>query len=109
MTTSSCQFPDTLHPLSADQLAQVVGVLAHLHATFWGRLPQKPGGSGQYGWLQAPSSDPANLLTPSVMKMSAKRLATSTTIPVQAGRYIWENFAHRDRHRGQRSAHGPAR
>ena len=94
MTSSNCQFPDTLHPLSADQMAQVVGVLAHLHATFWGRLPQKPGGSGRYGWLQAPSSDPANLLTPSVMKMSAKRLAKSTTIPVDAGRYIWENFAH---------------
>lgn len=94
MTTSTCLFPDTLHPLSTDQLAQVVGVLAHLHATFWGRLPQKPGGSGRYGWLQAPSSDPANLLTPSVMKMSAKRLAASKTISAQAGRYVWENFAY---------------
>ena len=56
-------------------MAQVVGVLAHLHGTFWGRLPVKPGGTGQFGWLQSPSSDPANLLTPSVMKMSAKRLA----------------------------------
>lgn len=94
MTTSPCQFPDTLHPLDAGQLAQVLGALAHLHATFWGRLPQKPGGSGPFGWLQAPSSDPANLLTPSVMKMAARRLVASTSIPVQSGRYIWENFGH---------------
>ena len=93
MAVSDCQFPDTLHPLSTDQMAQVVGVLAHLHGTFWGRLPVKPGGTGQFGWLQSPSSDPANLLTPSVMKMSAKRLAASTAIPVHTGRYIWENFA----------------
>ena len=93
MAVSECQFPDTLHPLRTDQLAQVLGVLAHLHAAFWGRLPEKPGGPGQFGWLRSPSSDPANLLTPSVMKMSARRLAASTTIPVDHGRYIWENFA----------------
>lgn len=93
MSTSPCQFPDTLHPLSTDQMAQVVDVLAELHATFWGRLPQKSGGSGQFGWLIAPSEDPANLLTPTVMRTSARRLARSTSIPVLAGRYIWENFA----------------
>ncbi|APE14343.1 phosphotransferase family protein [Mycolicibacterium pallens] len=93
MSTSPCQFPDTLHPLSTDQMAQVVDVLAELHATFWGRLPQKSGGSGQFGWLIAPSEDPANLLTPTVMRTSARRLAGSTSIPVLAGRYIWENFA----------------
>lgn len=92
MAVSDCRFPDTLHPLPTDQLAQVVGVLAHLHATFWGRLPEKPGGTGQFGWLLSPSSDPANLLTPSVMKMSAKRLSASTTIPIESGRYLWENF-----------------
>jgi len=92
MSTSPCQFPDTLHPLSADQMAQLVEVLAGLHATFWGRLPEKSGGGGQFGWLLAPSDDPANLMTPSVMRMSARRLAGSTSIPVDAGRYIWENF-----------------
>ncbi len=92
MAVSDCGFPDTLHPLPTDQLAQVVGVLAHLHATFWGRLPEKPGGTGQFGWLLSPSWDPANLLTPSVMKMSAKRLSASTAIPVESGRYLWENF-----------------
>ncbi|KAA0108118.1 phosphotransferase family protein [Mycolicibacterium sp. P1-5] len=92
MTTSPCEFPDTLNPLSTDQMAQVLEVLAGLHATFWGRLPEKSGGSGQFGWLVAPSDDPANLLTPMVMRTSARRLAGSTTIPVRAGRYIWENF-----------------
>ncbi|MCV7346297.1 phosphotransferase family protein [Mycolicibacterium rhodesiae] len=92
MSRTPCEFPDTLHPLSTDQMAQVVESLAGLHATFWGRLPQKSGGSGQFGWLIAPSDDPANLITPTVMRASARRLAGSTTIPVHAGRYIWENF-----------------
>jgi aminoglycoside phosphotransferase (APT) family kinase protein len=92
MSTTPCQFPDTLHPLAADQMAQLVEVLAGLHATFWGRLPQKPGGGGQFGWLMAPADDPANLMTPSVMRMSARRLARNTSIPVHSGRYIWENF-----------------
>jgi aminoglycoside phosphotransferase (APT) family kinase protein len=92
MSASPCEFPDTLHPLSGDQMAQVVEVLAGLHATFWGRLPQKHGGGGRFGWLLAPSDDPANLLTPSVMRMSARRLARATSIPVHSGRYIWENF-----------------
>ena len=42
--------------------------------------------------LVAPSADPANLLTPTVMRMSARRLARATPIPVHAGRFIWENF-----------------
>lgn len=92
MSTSPCQFPDTLHPLSTDQMAQLVEVLAGLHAMFWGRLPHKRSGSGQFAWLLAPSDDPANLMTPSVMRLSARRLSRSTSIPVQGGRYIWENF-----------------
>jgi hypothetical protein len=93
MTTSPCQFPDTLNPLSTDQMAQLVEVLARLHGTFWGRLPQKQGGGGQFGWLLAPSTDPSNLMAPLVMRMSARRLAGVTSIPVDAGRYIWENFS----------------
>ncbi|GAY17097.1 phosphotransferase family protein [Mycobacterium sp. shizuoka-1] len=92
MPTSSCQFPDTLHPLSADQMAQLVEVLAGLHATFWGRLPQKHGEGGQFGWLLAPSEDPANLMTPTVLRASARRLARSTSIPVAAGRDIWTDL-----------------
>jgi hypothetical protein len=93
MSASPCEFPDTLHPLSTDKMAQVVEVLAGLHGTFWGRLPQKPGGSGRFGWLVAPSADPANLVTPTVMSTSARRLDGSTAMPVRAGRYIWENFS----------------
>ncbi|MGY4708853.1 phosphotransferase family protein [Mycolicibacterium sp. CBM1] len=93
LSVEDCVFPDTLHPLTADQMAGVVEMLARLHATFWGRLPQKSGGSGPFGWLMAPSEDPANLLTPAVMRMSARRLARSTAIPVHAGQYLWANFA----------------
>ncbi|TDO11628.1 phosphotransferase family enzyme [Mycobacterium sp. BK086] len=93
MSTTPCQFPDTLHPLAGDQMAQLVEVLAGLHATFWGRLPQKSSGGGQFGWLMAPSEDPANLMTPSVLRMSARRLAGTMSVPERAGRYIQENFA----------------
>ena len=39
MTTSPCQFPDTLHPLDKDQMGQLIECFAHLHATFWGGCP----------------------------------------------------------------------
>ncbi len=94
MTTSPCQFPDTLHPLDKDQMGQLIECFAHLHAAFWGRLPatasQKHSGDGQFGWLMAPSADPANPITPSVMKMSARKLAGRTS--VGDGRFLWENF-----------------
>lgn len=92
MAASPCEFPDTLHPLDTDRMAQLVEVLAHLHGTFWDRLPEKPSGGGRFGWLLSPATDPANLLTPSVMRMSARRLGRATAIPVEAGRFIWENF-----------------
>ena len=38
----------------------------------------------------APSTDPANPITPSVMKMSARRLAHRA--PVGDGTFLWENF-----------------
>lgn len=92
MTTAPCQFPDTLNPLDADQMASLMEVLAGLHGSFWGRLPEKPGGGGAFGWLAAPSQDPANLLTPALMKMSARKLADRTDVPIEAGRYLWENY-----------------
>jgi hypothetical protein len=92
MTTTPCQFADTLHPLSVDQMASLMEVLAGLHGAFWGRLPGKSGGGGEFGWLMAPSTDPANLLTPSLMKMSARKLAGRTTIPIESGRFLWENY-----------------
>jgi Ser/Thr protein kinase RdoA (MazF antagonist) len=92
MTTSPCEFSDTLHPLSTDQMALLVEVLARLHGTFWGKLPEKSGGRGEFGWLSAPSDEPANLLTPALMKMSARKLADRTTVPVESGRFLWENY-----------------
>jgi phosphotransferase family enzyme len=92
MATSPCQFPDTLHPLSTDQMAQLVEVLAGLHGAFWGRLPEKSGGGGEFGWLTAPSEDPANLLTPGLMQRSARKLADRTTVAIESGRFLWENY-----------------
>jgi hypothetical protein len=88
MTTTPCEFPDTLHPLDKDQMALLVEFFAHLHGTFWGRLPAKPGGRRQFGWLRPPSAEPSNLLTPALLRLSARR----TSIPVEAGRFIWENY-----------------
>lgn len=92
MASSPCQFPDTLHPLSTDQMANLVEVLAGVHGAFWGRLPEKSGGGGEFGWLTTPSEDPANLLTPGLMRMSARKLADRTAAPIESGRFIWENY-----------------
>ncbi|WP_099025150.1 phosphotransferase [Mycolicibacterium palauense] len=92
MTGSECEFPDTLHPLDKDHMALLVEFLGRLHGTFWGRLPEKQGGAGRFGWLWAPSTDPANVLTGPLMRMSARKLAGRTRIPVETGRYIWENY-----------------
>lgn len=78
-----CLFPDTLHPLSADQASQVIGVLARLHATFWERIP---------GWIYSASGDHTSLLTGPLLKVSARRLADRTSIPVQTGRFIDDNY-----------------
>ncbi len=86
----SCVFPDTLHPLSTDQASLIVELLANLHATFWGRLPGN--GRGPLGWLYTPSGDVTSLLTGSLMKASMKRLAERTTVPVENGRFIAENY-----------------
>ena len=92
MTTSPCQFPDTLHPLSTDQMAQLVEVLARTARDVLGRLPEKSGGGGQFGWLMAPSDDPAQ--SPDAVGDADVGAPTGrpTSIPVDAGRYIWENF-----------------
>ncbi|SOX54419.1 DUF1679 domain-containing protein [Mycobacterium ahvazicum] len=86
----SCVFPDTLHPLSTDQAGLVVELLATLHATFWNRMRQN--GRGPLGWLYTPSGDVTSLLTGSLMTTSMKRLAERTTIPVENGRFIAENY-----------------
>jgi hypothetical protein len=92
MAAGPCQFADTLNPLSVDQMASLVETLAGLHGTFWGQLPESSGGAGEFGWLLAPSKDSASVLTPSLMRMSARKLADRTAIPIESGRFIWDNY-----------------
>ncbi|PJE13191.1 phosphotransferase [Mycobacterium sp.] len=89
LPAAECQFPDTLHPLSVDQAGLIVGLLARLHATFWG-LPAD--GAASLGWLYTPSGDTTSMLTGALMKTSIKRLAGRTDIPVEQGRFIAENY-----------------
>jgi aminoglycoside phosphotransferase (APT) family kinase protein len=49
-------------------------------------------GRGPLSWLYTPSSDVTSLLTGSLMTTSMKRLAERTTIPVENGRFIAENY-----------------
>lgn len=90
LPAEACEFPDTLHPLSADQAGLVVELLADLHATFWNRLPRD--GRGPLGWLYTPSGDVTSLLTGSLMHSSIKRLAERTSIPVRDGVFIADNY-----------------
>lgn len=90
LPVESCEFPDTLHPLSPDQASLIVELLADLHATFWNRLPRD--GRGPLGWLYTPSGDVTSLLTGSLMHASIKRLAGRTDIPVDNGRFIADNY-----------------
>jgi hypothetical protein len=90
LPAEECEFPDTLHPLSPDQASVIVELLAELHATFWERLPRN--GRGPLGWLYTPSGDVTSLLTGSLMNASIKRLAERSTIPVENGRFIADNY-----------------
>jgi hypothetical protein len=92
MTTTPCQFADTLNQLSTDQMALLMEVLASLHGEFWGKLPEKSGGRGEFGWLTAPSTELSNLLTGQLMKMSARKLADRTAIPIGVGTFLWDNY-----------------
>ncbi|CQD15281.1 phosphotransferase enzyme family protein [Mycobacterium lentiflavum] len=86
----SCVFPDTLHPLSTDQAGLIVELLATLHGTFWDRM--RHNGRGPLDWLYTPSGDVTSLLTGSLMTTSMKRLSGRTSIPVENGRFIAENY-----------------
>ena len=83
LAVDRCEFPDTLHPLSADQAALIVEMLAHVHATFWERVP---------AWTYSASGDATSLLTGSLANASTRRLATRTDIPVDSGRFINDNY-----------------
>lgn len=86
----SCVFPDTLHPLSTDQAGLVVELLARLHGRFWDRM--RHNGRDPLRWLYTPSGDVTSLLTGSLMTTSMKRLGERTTIAVENGRFIAENY-----------------
>jgi Phosphotransferase enzyme family len=90
LPAESCEFPDTLHPISPDQASLIVDLLADLHAAFWGRLPRD--GRGPLGWLYTPSGDVTSLLTGSLMHASMKRLAERSPFPIDNGRYIADNY-----------------
>ncbi|KUH69719.1 phosphotransferase [Mycolicibacterium novocastrense] len=83
LPADECEFPDTLHPISADRAAKIVELLARLHATFWDRVPD---------WLYTASGDTASLLTGPLLKTSARRIAERTDIAVDAGRFIDEHY-----------------
>lgn len=91
LTLNPCEFTDTLHPLDKDRAAQTVELLARVHAAFWGRLPAQSG-TGPLGWLYSASGDHTSLMTGSLLKLSTKRLAERTDIPVADGRFIDENY-----------------
>ncbi|MBP2453123.1 phosphotransferase [Mycolicibacterium lutetiense] len=91
LALSPCEFTDTLHPLDRNRAAATVGLLARVHAAFWGRLPARSG-SGPLGWLYSASGDDTSLMTGSLLKLSTKRLAENTDIPVADGQFIDENY-----------------
>jgi hypothetical protein len=91
LPVEQCEFPDTLHPLDSDKASLIVESLARLHGTFWGRLPDQSG-NGPLGWLYAASDDSASLLTGPLLKTSARRIAERTSVPVETGRFIDENY-----------------
>lgn len=90
LPAESCEFPDTLHPLSPAQASLIVELLADLHATFWTRLPRDA--RGPLRWLYTPSGDVTSLLTGPLMHSSIKRLGEHTEIPVENGRFIADNY-----------------
>lgn len=83
LAVDHCEFPDTLHPLDKDQARLIVGLLARLHGTFWGRVPD---------WLYSASDDDVSLLVGQMLKASSRRIAEKTGIPVERGRFIDENY-----------------
>jgi Phosphotransferase enzyme family len=83
LAVDPCEFPDTLHPLDKDQASMIVELLARLHATFWERPPE---------WVYSASGDHTSLLTGSLLNTSARRLAERTSISVEDGRFIIDNY-----------------
>ncbi|MEZ0342811.1 phosphotransferase [Mycobacterium sp. pV006] len=91
LAASGATFPDTLNPIDVDQAAQVVELLAGLHATFWHRLPARRG-DGPYGWLYTASEDSASVLTAPLLRTATRRLAERSDLPLERGRFINEHY-----------------
>ncbi|HEX9832268.1 MAG TPA: phosphotransferase [Mycobacterium sp.] len=83
LAVHDCEFPDTLNPLDIDQASLIVELLARLHGTFFGRIPD---------WLYSASADSSSLMTAPLLKASARRIAARTDIAVESGRFIDENY-----------------
>jgi hypothetical protein len=88
----SCDFYDTLRPIDKDHAGQLVELLAHVHGTFWNRLPDEGGGGGSLGWLIATADERSLPISRPLMRLSAKRLADKTAIPIEDGRFVIENY-----------------
>jgi hypothetical protein len=91
LSQDSCEFFDTLHPLDKDEASQIVELLAHVHGTFWNRLPPT-GGKGVLGWLTATCDERSLPITTPIMRLSARRLADRTSIAIEDGRFVIENY-----------------
>lgn len=83
LAADSCEFPDTLHPLNSDQASKIVELLARLHAAFWEKSIE---------WVYSASEDRTSLLTRSLLNTSARRLADRSSISVEDGRFIIDNY-----------------
>ena len=91
LAVEPCVFPDTLHPLDKDQASMIVELLAQLHAAFWECLPAN-GTRGRLSWVYSASGDHTSLLTAPLLNTSARRLAERTSIAVEDGRFIIDNY-----------------
>jgi hypothetical protein len=83
LPAAECEFLDTLHPLPPDRASLLVELLARVHGAFWNRVPD---------WVYSASGDDTSLLTGSLLKVSARRIAERTDIGVGVGRFIDENY-----------------
>lgn len=83
LPVDECEFPTTLKPISTERAVKVVDLLARLHATFWGRIPD---------WVYSASADSSSLMVGALLKLSSRRIAERTDIDVARGRFIDENY-----------------
>jgi aminoglycoside phosphotransferase (APT) family kinase protein len=91
MPQDSVEFFDTTRPLDKDKASSLVEILAHVHGTFWNRLPA-PRSTGPLGWLTQTSDERSLPISRPLMRLSAQRLTEKTDIPVENGRFVIENY-----------------